>query len=524
MRTATLYNFLLEANLMASIAILLMLPIRRFLRPQLGSRVIRFLWLLVALRLLCPLVLPNPAINEIRSPFALDDAIRPIAGQIKVRLTDAAQDLHQAAMNGSVQERVFDDLVDASYNGMLALRGMQVYAMGAALVAGWFVLCNVRFRLLLRRGRIEPISGQLREQYQALCRRMSIRPLPVYFTDPLPSACLVGVVKPYIALPLTIPPSEAVEVLRHELCHARGHDHWWGLVRLACCVLHWFNPLVWLAARLSRTDGELACDERVTDGMDARQRRAYASVLVLSATRRDTPGTGVLATGMTMAGSRLKMRVASIVGGAHVRRRLAAATVLLACMALVGAFATGEYLPVPAIPSAPQVPRPGALENKDAAVAYAQALWQSADLNQDTAGFAFSASPSDGGGWTVLGSDGESELVLSVDGEGHMISLRNGAVARGRDRAIACASPDHHDQDWYARLSAYLKEFAARVEPTAAKEAGAMKYLGEGMNPDGRRYITAWSLNGDGQPLRQFDVQVEPVFRVLLYGNPLKAI
>ena len=164
MRTATLYNFLLEANLMASIAILLMLPIRRFLRPQLGSRVIRFLWLLVALRLLCPLVLPNPAINEIRSPFALDDAIRPIAGQIKVRLTDAAQDLHQAAMNGSVQERVFDDLVDASYNGMLALRGMQVYAMGAALVAGWFVLCNVRFRLLLRRGRIEPISGQLREQ------------------------------------------------------------------------------------------------------------------------------------------------------------------------------------------------------------------------------------------------------------------------------------------------------------------------------------------------------------------------
>ena len=130
MRTATLYNFLLEANLMASIALLLMLPIRRFLRPP---RPIRFLWLLVALRLLCPLVLPNPAINEIRSPFALDEAIRPIAGQIKVRLTDAAQDLHQSAANGSVQERILDDFVDASYNGMLALRGMQVYVMGAAL-------------------------------------------------------------------------------------------------------------------------------------------------------------------------------------------------------------------------------------------------------------------------------------------------------------------------------------------------------------------------------------------------------
>ena len=517
MRTATLYNFLLEANLMASIAILLMIPIRRFLRPQLGSRVIRFLWLLVALRLLCPLALPNPAINEIRSPFALDEAIRPIAGQIKVRLTDATQDLHQAAANGTVQAQVFGDLVDASYSGMLALSAMRIYAAGAALVAGWFILCNVRFRLRLRRGRIEPISGQLREQYRALCRQMGIRPLPVYFTDPLPSACLVGVVKPYIALPLTIPPSEAVEVLRHELCHARGHDHWWGLVRLACCIIHWFNPLVWLAARLSRTDGELACDERVTDGMDARQRRAYASVLVLSATRRDTPGTGLLATGMTMAGSKLKLRVASIVGGVHARRGLAAGVVLLASMALVGAFATGEYLPVPAIPAASQAPYPGLLEDADAAVAYASALWQSDELGQDTAGFAFTASPSDGGGWTVSGSDGESELVLSVDEAGHMVSLRNGAVMRGYDLAIACDLPDRHDEDWYARLSAYLMDFATRVEPDAARRMEGMRYLGEGMNPDGRRYVTAWGTDHAGQSVRMFQVQVEPVFRLAGY-------
>lgn len=58
-------------------------------------------------------------------------------------------------------------------------------------------------------------------------------------------------------------------------------------------------------------------------------------------------------------------------------------------MALVGAFATGEYLPVPAIPAEPQAPRAGALSHEAAAVAYAQTLWQSADLNQDTA-----ASPS----------------------------------------------------------------------------------------------------------------------------------
>ena len=46
MRTAVVYNFLLEANLMASIAILLMLPIRRFLRDgwAAGPFILRGCW------------------------------------------------------------------------------------------------------------------------------------------------------------------------------------------------------------------------------------------------------------------------------------------------------------------------------------------------------------------------------------------------------------------------------------------------------------------------------------------------
>ena len=48
-----------------------------------------------------------------------------------------------------------------------------------------------------------------------------MKPVPVYFTDPLPSACLVGVFRPYIALPLTAKPQEAIQVLTHEVCHIK---------------------------------------------------------------------------------------------------------------------------------------------------------------------------------------------------------------------------------------------------------------------------------------------------------------
>ncbi len=347
MRTAVVYNFLLEANLMASIAILLMLPIRRFLRGRLGSRAIYFAWLLVAVRLLCPLTLPNPALNGIRSPFAMDSAIRPIAGQLMVRFQDILSRVeqlmeeHPALPGSAAVAKDMNHLLEGMYNGMLPLTLMKIYLAGAALVLIWFAAANLRFRLRLRAGRIEPISGRLLEQYELLCRQRNVRPIPVYFTDPLPSACLVGIFRPYIALPLSAPPQEAVQVLTHEVCHYKGGDHLWALLRLLCCAVHWFNPLVWAAAYMSRTDGELACDERVIDKLKPQQRLDYAHVLVLAAARRNAPGVGVLATGMTMTGKKLKKRVNSILHNGQVRRGAAVAFALAASMALVGAFATG---------------------------------------------------------------------------------------------------------------------------------------------------------------------------------------
>ena len=296
MRTAVVYNFLLEANLMASIAILLMLPIRRFLRGRLGSRAIYFAWLLVAVRLLCPLTLPNPAINGIRSPFAMDSAIRPIAGQLMVRFQDILSRVeqlmeeHPALPGSAAVAKDMNHLLEGMYNGMLPLTLMKIYLAGAALVLIWFAAANLRFRLRLRAGRIEPISGRLLEQYELLCRQRNVRPIPVYFTDPLPSACLVGVFRPYIALPLSAPPQEAVQVLTHEVCHYKGGDHLWAL------------------------------------------------------------GVGVLATGMTMTGKKLKKRVNSILHNGQVRRGAAVAFALAASMALVGAFATGERAYVLRVP------------------------------------------------------------------------------------------------------------------------------------------------------------------------------
>jgi beta-lactamase regulating signal transducer with metallopeptidase domain len=54
-------------------------------------------------------------------------------------------------------------------------------------------------------------------------------------------------------------------VLAHELAHAARGDHFAQLAASAACALHWYNPLVWMAARRLRAESERACDDRVLE-------------------------------------------------------------------------------------------------------------------------------------------------------------------------------------------------------------------------------------------------------------------
>ncbi|MDO5436312.1 MAG: M56 family metallopeptidase [Clostridia bacterium] len=387
MRTAVLHNFLIEATIMSSIAILLMMIIRKTLRRQLGNTAVCFGWLLVAVRLLLPVSFANPLIHSIRSPYAADSAIRPIAGQVLVRTKDMikqAGDILWRAGN-EAGSRMTDRLIDDIDFGNAGLNLMQIYLIGASLVLCWFIFSNLRFRRKLRTGHIEPVSGKLLQQYETVCRERGVKPVPVIFTDPLPSACLVGVIRPYIALPLTASPAEAIHVLTHEICHLKNRDHLWSLLRLLCCAVHWFNPLVWIAAAMSRTDTELRCDDRVVRPMDPEQRKAYANVLVLAASRRNAPGVSVLATGMTMTGKKLKTRVLTVLQEKKPVRWLTFMFCVLAAVCLICAFATSK-LPEQIEGYDPWVPvyhhvtddmkGSTALTDEAAAQQYACRLWQ----------------------------------------------------------------------------------------------------------------------------------------------------
>lgn len=436
MRSALIYNFLIEANIMASIAILLMIPLRKLFRKQLGNSAICFGWLLVAIRLLCPLSLPNPFIREIRPAFLSDETIRPIAGQIKVRLVDAIGDvgrLFWQAGNKEGYSRMQAAADGVDYNGYPQTIAW-IILIGAACVLLWFGFSNIRFRKKLRAGRIEEISGGLKEMYLNMCKERKIRPVPVYFTDPVPGACLVGVFRPFIVLPVITAPEDVKNVLTHEICHLKNRDHIWNILRMLCCAIHWFNPLVWLAASMSRTDSELRCDDRVTEAMDEQERKDYANVLVYAAARKSMPGIGVMATGMTMTGKRLKNRVLGVIQNRKPIRAFAFVFMAVAFTCLVGAFATSET-GLTWLTSFPnnyeandwtldQEMLQYYAEDREALDSFGVGVWESASLKENSSHTPFSLKSNDEGTEWIM-TDSGGELILVYDGQGTLISLLN---------------------------------------------------------------------------------------------------
>lgn len=159
---------------------------------------------------------------------------------------------------------------------------------------------------------------------------------PVFILDGLPTPCLFGLFQPAIYLtPETAVDETAREhVLAHEYAHFRQGDHAWAIWRGVCLALHWYNPLVWLAAVLSRRDCELSCDERAVRLLGEEHRADYGRTLVGLVTRKTAPADLLrCATTMTGGKSALKERIALLVR----RPRTTAAMAVLVAAVCAGA-------------------------------------------------------------------------------------------------------------------------------------------------------------------------------------------
>lgn len=98
-----------------------------------------------------------------------------------------------------------------------------------------------------------------------------------------------GAVKPTVVLSPGLDGDALDCVLAHEGVHARRRDNLWHYAMALALVVHWWNPAVWLMARLLRRDIELSCDRAALRKLGEGRRADYANTLVTLATQGDGP-------------------------------------------------------------------------------------------------------------------------------------------------------------------------------------------------------------------------------------------
>lgn len=217
--------------------------------------------------------------------------------------------------------------------------------MTIALLAAWATGCAfmllraaVRSRMLRRRLRDRaevdlPLVDECRE---AIGVRRRVR---AYETDAVITPSLHGFVRPMLLLPRGFVETFSHEQLRfvvlHELAHLRRSDVLVNWLTTFAQALHWFNPLVHLAAARIAEERELACDALALERLRDDERSAYGGTVlaVLDRMRQPSPAPGLV--GMTATHRQLKRRIQMIAAFRPQRRSSLLFAALVATIAMV---------------------------------------------------------------------------------------------------------------------------------------------------------------------------------------------
>lgn len=158
-----------------------------------------------------------------------------------------------------------------------------VWVIVCAAVIVWYTIQGRKLRRLSRRG--ERMDPETMKQYGITEEeRVAVRlceGLPASFVRAGHDTGWGDKVSDVICLQKEMPQEQLRLVLLHEMEHIRLHHTWYKTIIVAVLTaFYWWNPVLWLAYRLTCRDMELACDEAVLEELKPEERREYARTLV----------------------------------------------------------------------------------------------------------------------------------------------------------------------------------------------------------------------------------------------------
>ncbi|MCH5266181.1 MAG: M56 family metallopeptidase [Lachnospiraceae bacterium] len=128
----------------------------------------------------------------------------------------------------------------------------------------------------------------------------------IYESDTIPSPFVMGIFSPRIYIPFRLSDREREYILKHEQYHIHRRDYIIKIIAFLITSVYWFHPLVWVSYFSMVRDMEISCDEHVLSEMEEDVRQDYSRSLLAFASNERRFSLGTLAFGETDTRNRIK--------------------------------------------------------------------------------------------------------------------------------------------------------------------------------------------------------------------------
>ncbi|MBQ7776517.1 MAG: hypothetical protein IJ379_11420 [Lachnospiraceae bacterium] len=246
---------LLNMSIAAGWMILAVMVLRMILKK--APKAIRcFMWALVAVRLLCPF--------HFESTLSLIPSAETVPENI---MYEQEPTIHTGVdiLNHAVNPVLSESLAPAVGDSANPLQVL-TFVASVIWIAGLIVMVMYATLSYLRIRSKVGVSLPLEEN--------------IYLCDYIDSPFILGIFKPGIYIPSSLPEDKIAYVVAHEKAHLKRHDHWWKPLGFALLSVYWFHPLIWVAYVLLCRDIELACDEKVIKELGEGNKKSYSDALL----------------------------------------------------------------------------------------------------------------------------------------------------------------------------------------------------------------------------------------------------
>ncbi|MGA5716771.1 M56 family metallopeptidase [Bacillus bombysepticus] len=291
MSLATVFDWIINTSIMASILVALILSVKMVLRNKLTARWHYIMWFILMVRLILPwspdssysiysLLLTDfePSYSILQPP---SEAIAP-----DKQIADTDLDIKENNEQPNLAAKDYANHVKQPEKESISLYEIlsYIWLFGVVCFALITIIVNKNLKQYLQKQR--PITDKRVLDILNRCKReMNIqKEIPLLFAGKLSSPTLVGIRHPKILLTenqvSALDDNQLRFIFYHELAHYKRKDVRINWIMHHLIFLHWFNPILWYASKCIREDQEIACDALALTYVNSGEKLAYGHTII----------------------------------------------------------------------------------------------------------------------------------------------------------------------------------------------------------------------------------------------------